>query len=377
MRIAFYAPMKPPDHPVPSGDRRVARLLMRALAEAGHAVTLVSRLRSWDDATAPGRAERLRRTGGRLAARLIRRWQGAPDRPDLWFTYHVYHKAPDWLGPPVSAALGIPYVIAEASHAGKRAVGPWAEGHAAAARAIGQADAVLTFSAVDAEGLARVVAAPERIVRLPPFLDTAPFAAAAAGRAAARARWLGWEPGPWLLAVGMLRPGDKERSYAVLAEALDRLADRPWRLAVAGDGPARARILARLPHGRLRVLGQVGEDALPGLYAAADLLVWPAVNEAFGMALLEAQAAGLPVIAGAAGGVPEIVRDGSTGLLTPPGDAAALAQAVGRLLDDSAARAALGAEAARVAAAGHGLDTARDRLREILDSVRRRPPAPA
>ncbi|WP_035670480.1 hypothetical protein [Azospirillum brasilense] len=49
MRIAFYAPLKSPTHPVPSGDRRMARLLMAALERAGHAVTLASTLRSWDD----------------------------------------------------------------------------------------------------------------------------------------------------------------------------------------------------------------------------------------------------------------------------------------------------------------------------------------
>ncbi len=58
---------------------------------------------------------------------------------------------------------------------------------------------------------------------------------------------------------------------------------------------------------------------------AADLFVWPAINEAFGMALLEAQACGTPVIAGASGGVPAIIADGETGWLSPPGDVAAFA----------------------------------------------------
>jgi hypothetical protein len=93
MRIAFYAPLKPPNHPTPSGDRRMARLLMAALAHAGHEVTLASIYRSWDDGTRPGRHERLAALGARLADRLTERLRAAP--PDLWFTYQLYHKAPD------------------------------------------------------------------------------------------------------------------------------------------------------------------------------------------------------------------------------------------------------------------------------------------
>ena len=135
MRVAFYAPMKPPGHPVPSGDRRMARLLIEALRRGGHEVALASRLRSWDRGLDPARPARIEALGARVADRLVRRWRGAPDRPDAWFTYHLYHKAPDWLGPPVAAALGIPYVVAEASHAPQRAPRvPGPPGIAAAAR---------------------------------------------------------------------------------------------------------------------------------------------------------------------------------------------------------------------------------------------------
>ena len=71
-----------------------------------------------------------------------------------------------------------------------------------------------------------------------------------------------------------------------------------------------------------------------GLYASADLYVWPAIGEAWGMALLEAQAAGLPVVVGRSGGIPDIVADGEAGILVQAGDARALALAVATLLDD-------------------------------------------
>ncbi|MGF6227027.1 glycosyltransferase involved in cell wall biosynthesis [Inquilinus ginsengisoli] len=339
MRVAFYAPMKPPGHPVPSGDRRMARLLIEALRRGGHEVRLASRLRSWDPGLDRARPARIEALGARVADRLVRRWRGASDRPDVWFTYHLYHKAPDWLGPPVAAALGIPYVAAEASHAPRRAEGPWAAGHHAAAAAIRQAVALITFSERDAAGLASLVPA-ARIVRLPPFLDAAPFAAVIHRPA---------DP-PRLLAIGMMREGDKERSYVLLADALRRLDDRRWTLTVVGDGPARPRIEPLFDPARTVFRGAVPPESLPQVLAEADLFVWPAINEAFGMALLEAQAAGLPAVAGAAGGegggVAEILRQGKTGLLVSPDDAGAFAEAVATLLDDPVRRHAMG-EAAR------------------------------
>ncbi|MGO1081295.1 glycosyltransferase [Inquilinus sp. CA228] len=179
-----------------------------------------------------------------------------------------------------------------------------------------------------------------RIVRLPPFLDAAPFAALPRQPA---------DPAR-LIAIGMMRDGDKERSYALLAAALRRLGDRRWTLTVIGDGPARSRIEPLYDPDRTMFRGAVPPESLPEVLAEADLFVWPAINEAFGMALLEAQAAGLPAVAGAAGGdaggVAEILRHGETGLLVPPGDAAAFADAVAALLDDPARRRAMG-EAAR------------------------------
>jgi len=97
----------------------------------------------------------------------------------------------------------------------------------------------------------------------------------------------------------------------------------------------------------------VAHHELPAVYAAADLYLWPAINEAYGMALLEAQAAGLPVVAGRTGGVPAVVADGVTGLLTPIGDATAFAASVGQLLDDEAERARLGTAAACRIASHH------------------------
>lgn len=374
MRIAFYAPMKAPGHPIPSGDRQMARLLWRALEKAGHQLTLVSSFRSYDVSGCRVRQRRLAALGNRLADRLCDRYRhrDAARRPELWFTYHLYHKAPDWLGPAVARALDLPYVVAEASSAPKQARGPWANGLAAANEAIAAADLVIALNRADTPGLAPLVVAPHRLVGLRPFIDAAPYLRAAADRARHRAdlvRQLGLaQDRPVLLTAAMMRAGDKFSSYQLLARALEQIADRPWTLVVVGDGPARTDVMDAFAPvgGRVRWLGCVEEQALPAIYSAADLYLWPAVNEAYGLAFLEAQAAGLAVLAGRYGGVPDVVADGETGRLVPVGDAAAFARALARLLDEDERRRAMAAKAPSHVLRQHDLAPAATALAALL-----------
>jgi glycosyltransferase involved in cell wall biosynthesis len=375
MRLAFYAPLKPPSHPTPSGDRRMARLLIRALRTAGHRVVLPSRLRSHDPGGDAGRQARIERRAALTAARLLESLRARP--PAAWLTYHPYHKSPDWLGPPLSRALAIPYLIVEPSFAPKQADGPWRRGHAATAQAIGRADVVLAMTAADAGCLAPLVRPPARLLDFPPFVEVLPYRTARAARSAHRsalAARFGLDPGrPWLLVVAMMRRDVKRDSYARLAAALARLADLPWHLLVAGDGPARDEIeprLLSLGPDRVCLLGALDETALPPLYAACDLFVWPALREAYGMVFLEAQAAGLPVVAGDEGGVASVVAHGEGGLLVPPGDIAAFAAAVRALLQDPARRRSMGEAGAVRVARAHDLAPAAARLDAALRAAR-------
>src|SRR4051812_38272347 len=144
MRVAFHAPLKPADHPVASGDRQIARALLRALAHAGHEGIIASRLRSFDPLGDAVRQARLQRLGQRIAQRLIARWRERDGRPpDAWLTYHLYHKAPDVIGPAVARALCIPYVVVEASISPAQRDGPWAHGHALVVDAVRTADAII------------------------------------------------------------------------------------------------------------------------------------------------------------------------------------------------------------------------------------------
>lgn len=365
MRIAFYAPLKPPSHPTPSGDRRIARLLLKALRRSGHDACVISTFRSFEGDGDPARQAVIERQGaaeaGRLLRTTLRRW-----RPEVWLTYHLYQKAPDWLGPPIAGELGIPYTIAEAAYAPTRAAGRWDAGLAATRSALRQADTVFLLNPNDEECVApllrrrsgalhaingflrfRAFAAwKARAARRPaaaepmlPFLEAAPYVRVWKHRPLHRsllASGHGIPPGvPWLLAVAMMRHGDKLESYRVLAEALAGLDGLLWRLLVVGDGPARAEVAAAFGRiaGRVHWLGALSEAELPRIYAACDLLVWPAINEAIGMAILEAQAAGLAAVAGKAGAIPVIVADGESGTLVPAGDAAAMRRAIVSYLD--------------------------------------------
>lgn len=372
MRIAFYAPLKPPDHPVPSGDRAMARSLIAALERGGHTVWLASRFRSYDRGDARRQA-RLHHLGSRLATRLASRMDAPRLPPDIWFTYHLYHKAPDLLGPAVASHLGIPYVVAEASFAPKQAGGLWDMGHRAVSEALARADRVFQLNPADMACVAPLLASPERLVLLPPFLDTAAFQPADRGEARSHlaARWDLPQDEPWLLTVAMMRHDQKLLSYQILAAALSELTDRPWRLILAGSGPAAPEVRrAFAPFGdRLRWAGVLDPETLPLAYSAADLYVWPAVKEAWGMALLEAQAAGLPVVAGRSGGVPTIVADGETGLLAAEGDAVSFAASLRALLDDPRRRQAMGAAALRRVAAVHDIGIAANRLDKELRAL--------
>lgn len=329
----------------------MARLLVQAMRGTGHDVELASRLRSRDARGDPERQSRLRELGRRLAERYVQSVRaGRRPKPQLWFTYHVYYKAPDWVGPLVADALGIPYAIAEASIAYKRADGPWELGHQATLHALQRADLVIGLNRRDHILVSPALKTDARYLHLRPFLDLCGIRPRDARR-----------PGPIrMLAVGMMRVGDKATSYITLAEALKLLDVQDWELTLVGDGAARDRIDAAFaPFGeRIRMTGALNAADLADVYRDNDLFVWPAIREAYGMALLEAQAHGLGAVAGDAGGVPDIVRDGITGLLAPEGDAAAFAGRLDTLLRSPEKLAEMGATAARLAIDEHSLTTA-------------------
>jgi glycosyltransferase involved in cell wall biosynthesis len=148
--------------------------------------------------------------------------------------------------------------------------------------------------------------------------------------------------------VGRLVP---EKSYPVLLDAFAEVRERhaAARLVIVGEGPERARIERRIRARRLQpsvqLLGNRADVA--GLLPGFDAFALASHIEGLPIAVVEAMMAGVPVVATRVAGTPELVRDGETGLLVPPGDAGALAQAIERCLDEPQAAAERAARAAR------------------------------
>jgi glycosyltransferase involved in cell wall biosynthesis len=151
-----------------------------------------------------------------------------------------------------------------------------------------------------------------------------------------------------LLSVGRLAP---EKGHRHLLAAVRYLRDRTLdvRLEVVGEGAERRRLehdMARLELGRaVQLRGALSEQQVWERYRRADMFVLPSLREGLGVVLLEAMAAGLPVVASDLPGVREAVEHERSALLVPPGDATALAEAIRRLMGDADLRARLGAAA--------------------------------
>ena len=151
-------------------------------------------------------------------------------------------------------------------------------------------------------------------------------------------------PRPYILAIGRLV---QQKGFDVLIEAFAAAVSLTHDLIIAGDGPERAdlEVLSRKLNlgGRIRFHGRADRPATAALFKGCSFLVLPSRQEPMGIVNLEAMAAGRAVVASRTGGVKEIVVDGETGLLVPPGDAPALTKALGRMAGDESMRARMGA----------------------------------
>ncbi len=362
MKVAFYAPLKSPFHPVPSGDRSMARMLLRALETCGQRVEVISELRSFAAQSGAPSYAAIEACARQEAARIAARWTGG-DRPDLWLTYHPYYKAPDLLGPALARNHKIPYVTVETSYSERRNLGHWTQTQEQVLRGLQGAAVNICMTDRDREGIL-AIAPKAQLAMLRPFIEPAPFMAGGALSDADRFR---------MITVAMMRPGDKLASYKMLADALAALShDLPWTLSVVGDGPVRDEVHALFSNfgaGRIVWHGELGTAQIADLMARSALYVWPGYGEAYGLAYLEAQAAGLPVVAQRIAGVPEAVQHGLTGLLTKAGDVEAFAHGVERLLSDQEERHRMGAAARQFILSKRSFEAAAERLGEILSDV--------
>jgi glycogen synthase len=227
------------------------------------------------------------------------------------------------------------------------------------------ADAVIALSPSTARLLAgdRILAG--RVQVIPPGYDPALFAAASADP-------FGGLPRPRVAYLGRLAP---QKDVGTLLQAFARL-PADVQLLVVGDGPDRAALQRRAQRfgGRVHFTGFVPHAAVRAVLAHADVLVLPSLYEDLSSALIEAMAAGLPVVATRVGGTADLVHHGVNGLLVAPRDPAALAAAISQILADPAAAAQMSAAARRTAAAYAWPDLVRQVLAVYRQVTQRQAP---
>lgn len=266
---------------------------------------------------------------------------------------HAYGAFPMWAGSLAHALDGAGLVITPHSDRGRNSWSKRAFDRVVPHFTLRRATRIIAVSRHEADHLASLGVDPGRIAVIPNGVHLPEFVGMAERRTT-HERLTG-------LFVGRLDPTQKGlvplvRSLALLPPSLDfrvRLVGEDWGgLGVVRDLAARLGVVDRV-----EVVGAVSRSVLLEEYERADLLLLPSTFEPFGIVLLEAMAAGLPVVASNVGGVPEVVVDGETGLLVEPGNPGAIAAAVLRLVGDPGLRARLG---------GRGRERARSYSWDVL-----------
>ncbi|MEL7429173.1 MAG: glycosyltransferase family 4 protein [Pseudomonadota bacterium] len=370
-RVAFYAPIKPPDHPIPSGDRLIARNLVKALGLANCDVQLASSFIAYSKRSDPAILASRKMDALSAADRLVAQYEATPNAllPEIWITYHPYCKAPDWIGPRVSKVLGIPYVTIEAARTGQGdETDPWKPWRKEAQEGILAADLHLVFKPSDRAYLTGLLGSDKKLIDFPTFVDLEDLTGKQTH--ALPTHWAA--DTPVLITTGMMRKGKKDRNFYMLAEVLSRITESDWNLIIVGGGPEEAAIrnaYGAIPEQRIHWTGQVEHTDVLEWMRAADIFIWPGWKEPIGMVYLEAQVQGLPVIAYDSMGVPLVVTHGETGLLAPEGDDDGLRDNLIQLLNDKSLRTRLGKAAQASVLSRHSLEAAAKRLQQLVSKL--------
>lgn len=251
---------------------------------------------------------------------------------------HAYGYFPTWVGSLARSLDGAALVITPHSDAGGARLSKRLFDRIVPRLTLRQASRIIALTRHEASHLESLGLRRERIAVIPNGVDVAEFGDLPLRRPR--------HEGATALFVGRLDPAQKGLEPLIEALALLppsaglrlRLVGEDW-----GGAPLVRRLSAALRvEDRIDVVGPVSRPQLLDEYARADLLVLPSLFEPFGIVLLEAMAAGLPVVASRVGGIPEVVVDGETGLLVEPGNPEDLASALLRLASDPDLRARMG-----------------------------------
>lgn len=368
--IAFYAPIKPPDHHIPSGDRLIAQNIFKALEISDANVELASRYIAYSKRHDQLILAEKKQGAEAEAKKLIDEYRSRPkaSRPQLWLTYHPYCKAPDWIGPLVSKALSIPYVTIEAAKTGQGGSEdfwkPWRE---EAQAGIKKADLHLVFKPTDETYLSELLGSKEKLMQFNPFIDAENIDLAEPMQLPAH-----WDKNtPVLITTGMMRKGKKLDNFHILAEALTDLGE-DFNLVIVGGGPEEETIrkaFSKIEESKIHWTGMVEHLDVLRWMRTSDVFIWPGWKEPIGMVYLEAQLQELPVLAYKSMGVPLVVTHQETGLLAPEDGLESLRINICTLLENTELRKSMGKDGRKKVLIEHGINAASERLSQTLGSL--------
>jgi glycosyltransferase involved in cell wall biosynthesis len=335
MKVAFYCPLKPISHPNPSGDREIARGLFEFFQDKELQPFILSEFRTKEFYLSPLKwLEFIKEFY--FAFRKVRR-----ENPDCFFTYHLYYKAPDPIASILAWWFQKPYFVLEGMYSRKAARNvKYGIGYLLTKFALNRANKIYSDKTADFEFLQKWFPK-EKLQYIPPSISMKRFQTT---ENSFREKYNIAPSEIVISTIAMMRPDRKTEGVKFLMHALSKIS-HPFLWVMVGDGECKNELELLSEKLNLKnsvFVGKKNSAEVAEILLSSNLFVFPGIDEGFGFVFLEAQAAGLPVVAFDNGGIPDAVKNGETGFLTPPFDEKNFIEKIESLLRDSLIRTQMG-----------------------------------
>ena len=355
MKIAFYCPMKPIDHVLPSGDRLIPKDLYEYLIKNGYEAFILSSFR-----TLFFHKKTIRYIVLYLPYHFLKSLiMVLKEKPDIFLSYHVKRVTPDFLGPLLSAIMKKPYYIFD----GNDSVSDHNQLNSRIARystkyAFSNVVRIFLNRTNAFQAMAKNVGV-DRVCYVKPSINIDDYKEYSC--TTVQERYQIDNNVPIISSCAMCRTGRKAESIRFLIDCLERLKSKSIKFVwihAGGSGEfENLKDYAKTKLGDIAIMpGIMEENDVHALMEASDVFAFPGINEVLGMVYLEAQYYQTPVVAFDNGGINEVVKNNITGFLVPPMDIDAYVNAIDTLLSDPVKRLNMGREAKKSVINDHDIN---------------------